>query len=311
MTILVCGEALMDVFAVADTATGVTLDARFGGSPFNVAVGLARLRQPVALFAALSSGFLGERLRRALVAEGVDVAAVPTVDAPTTLGLVGLDAAGVPSYAFYGHGGADRRLHPGALASLPAGIAAIQLGSFATVVEPIASTLRELVRRARPEGKALIAYDPNVRLNVEPDLARWRGALDWMLARADLVKISEEDLALLRPGETARAFAAAAIDAGVRLAVVTRGAAGASAWTKGVEADAAAPQVDVVDTVGAGDSFQAALLAWLAERQALSAPALEALSAASLAAGLGFAARAAALTCSRRGADLPRREELE
>jgi fructokinase len=305
---VICGEALMDVFVGAETATGLALDARVGGSPFNAAVGLARLGQPVAFLGAVSRGPLGERLIRALVAEGVDTSAVQRPDAPTTLGLVGLDANRVPSYAFYGEGGADRLLSPEALAALPAGVRAIQLGSYATVVEPIASTLRALVERVR--GTTLVAYDPNVRLNVVPDVGLWRDMLEWMLPRTDLLKISDEDLQLLLPGRAGADFAADALERGVGLVVVTRGAAGAEAWTRQAHAAAVAIPVEVVDTVGAGDTFQAALLTWLAEHGALAAGALPGLSDASLAAALGFAGRAAAITCSRRGADLPRRGEL-
>lgn len=305
---VVCGEALFDVFGAGDTAAGMALDARVGGSPLNTAVGLARLAQPVALLSAISRGFLGERLMRALAAEGVQTLAVQRNDAPTTLGLVGLDAQRVPSYSFYGEGGADRQLLPHALAALPAGIRAIQVGSYATVVEPVASTLRLLVERER--SRVLIAYDPNVRLNVEPDLARWRAILDWMLTRTGLLKISDEDLQLLQPGASADAFAAAALRQGVKLVVVTRGADGADAWTAQAHASVPTVPVQVIDTVGAGDTFQAALLTWLAEHDALAPAALQDLSSAKLEAAMGFAARAAAITCSRRGADMPRRGEL-
>ena len=304
---LVCGEALMDVFAVGDTPTGVTLDARVGGSPFNVAVGLARLAQPVAFLGAVSRGFLGERLMRALKAEGVTLAHVARTDAPTTLGLVGLDEKGVPSYSFYGEGAADRQLLPEALPSTS--FQALHLGSYTTVVEPTASTLRLLVQREH--GKTLISYDPNVRLNVQPDLARWRELLQWMLPRTDLLKISDEDLGLLMPGSTPEAFAAEALVQGVKLAVVTRGGEGASAWTAArASASVPTPKVTVIDTVGAGDTFQAALLTWLAEHGSVSPQALAGLSGAQLNDALGFAARAAAITCSRRGADMPRRAEL-
>ncbi|HJW11923.1 MAG TPA: carbohydrate kinase [Albitalea sp.] len=305
---VVCGEALMDVFAVGDTPTGVSLDARVGGSPFNTAVGLARLAQPVAFFAALSKGFLGERLLRALVAEGVATTALQRVDAPTTLGLVGLDAQGVPSYSFYGEGGADRQLGVDALAALPAGVSAIHLGSYATVVEPIASTLRALVEREL--GRALICYDPNIRLNVEPELARWREMLQWMLPRTQLLKVSEEDLSLLLPGMALQQFAENALSQGVGLVVVTRGGAGAVAWTSPLPVSVPSVPVTVIDTVGAGDTFQAALLTWLAEQNALSAAGLRALLPSQVQAALQFAASAAAITCSRRGADLPRRNEL-
>jgi len=305
---LVCGEALMDVFSAGETPAGLALDARVGGSPFNVAVGLARLAQPVAFFAAVSNGFVGERLMGALGAEGVDTSTVARTDAPSTLGLVGLDAKGVPSYAFYGTGGADRQLGPDALAALPSGWDAIHLGSFAAVVEPIATTLRALVERER--GRALIAYDPNIRLNVEPSLVAWRATLDWMRPRCDLLKISDEDLQLLLPGSAPEAFAHTALAAGVKLVVVTRGSAGALGWTADQHASVPPVPVQVVDTVGAGDTFQAALLTWLAERGRLSADGLASLDAAALHDLLGFAGRAAAITCSRRGADMPRRAEL-
>jgi fructokinase len=305
---VVCGEALMDVFAAGDTAAGMALDARVGGSPFNTAVGLARLGQPVAFFSAVSRGFLGERLMRALVAEGVDVSAVQRNDAPTTLGLVGLDAQLVPSYSFYGDGCADRQLTREALVSLPQDMRALQLGSYATVVEPVASTLRALVEREH--ARTLIAYDPNIRLNVEPNLTHWRGMLDWMLPRTHLLKISEEDLQLLLPGTYCDAFAAKALDRGVKLVIVTRGGEGSVAWTRHTHASVPSLPVEVVDTVGAGDTFQAALLTWLAEQGSLSIQALETLTAAQLESALGFAARAAAITCSRRGADMPRRGEL-
>jgi fructokinase len=306
--IVVCGEALMDVFAAGETSTGVSLDARVGGSPFNVAVGLARLAQPVSFLSAISTGFLGQRLMQALAAEGVSTAAVSRTAAPTTISLVGVDASGVPSYAFYGQGGADRLLHPADLARAPQNIRALNLGSYATVVEPIASTLRALVEREH--GRALIAFDPNIRLNVEPDLQRWRDQLAWMLSRTDLLKVSEEDLALLQPGSALDAFAAHALAQGVRCVVITRGALGALGWTAQAQVTVPPVPVTVIDTVGAGDTFQAALLTWLAEHGALDARALGALTQDALRQALAFAAQAAAITCSRRGADMPRRDEV-
>lgn len=305
--IVVSGEALMDVFAGGETATGVALDARLGGSPFNVAVGLARLAQPVAFFGALSTGFLGDRLAAALAAEGVDPRCTVRVDAPATLSLVGLDARGVPSYAFYGEGAADRQLPAQALGLVPRADA-YQFGSYAMVVEPVAGVQRALVEREH--RRSVIAYDPNIRLNVEPDLRRWRDTLGWMLPRTALLKVSDEDLGLLFPGEAPAALAAQWLVAGVALVVVTRGGEGAWAWTARDQVATPPVPVDVVDTVGAGDTFQAALLAALAERGLLSRAALAAIGTADLQAVLRFAARAAAITCSRRGSDLPRRAEL-
>lgn len=305
---VVSGEALMDVFGGADTAQGVALDARIGGSPLNVAIGLARLGQPVAFFGALSSGFLGDRLLRALHDEGIDSRAVPRLDAPTTLGLVGLDAKGVASYAFYGQGCADRLLPMEALARVPSAARAFHFGSYAMVVEPVASTQRALVEREHT--RSLVAYDPNVRLNVEPALQRWRDTLQWMLPRTHLLKLSAEDLELLYPGASADDLAREWLAQGVACVVVTQGGGGAGAWRAGEHWQVPPVPVQVVDTVGAGDTFQAALLVGLAERGVWSRELLRAMPGAAWQQVLQFAARAAAVTCSRRGADLPRRDEL-
>ena len=306
--ILVCGEALLDVFAAEPTRNGLMLQANVGGSPFNVAVGLARMGQPVSFLGAVSRGFAGERLMQALVAEGVDTGTAARVDAPTTLSLVGLDASGVPSYSFYGDGCADRLLGAADLARIPAELAAVTVGSYATVVDPIGSTLRTLIERQH--GRALIAFDPNIRLNVQPDIGVWRDHFAWMLPRTDLLKVSEEDLQLLRPQASLEVVAHEALNAGVRCAVITRGARGAVAWTATATVTATPETIDVVDTVGAGDTFLAALLTWLAEHGSLASDKLSTLREDQLAGALRFASRAAAITCTRRGADLPRRAEL-
>jgi fructokinase len=302
-------DLLFDVFSTGDTPTGLGLDARIGGSPFNVAVGLVRLGQRAAFMGGVSRGFLGERLLRAFRDEGVDERCLALLDAPTTLSLVGVDARGVPSYSFYGAGCADRLLGEGVLDTLPPETQAIHFGSYAMVVGQTAATQRALAEREHRHR--VIAYDPNVRLNVEPALAVWRDNLDWMAARTHLLKVSDEDLGLLYPGVPHDELAARWRAAGVAAVVVTRGGDGALAWTGGGTLQAAPVRVDVVDTVGAGDTFQAAMLTALAERGALSPEGLRALDATHWQAVLDFAARAAAITCSRRGADMPRRAELD
>jgi fructokinase len=305
---VVCGEALMDVYTGAATPTGLTLDARIGGSPLNVAQGLARLARPVAYLAGLSTDAFGERLLASLQAEGVDTSLILRSDAPSTLSVISLDARGVPRYAFHGNGAADRQLTPANLPALPAATRVLQFGSYALAVEPIGGTLRALAARER--GRRLITYDPNVRLNVDPDIAHWQQVVEQMVAVSHLVKVSDEDLGLLFPSETPEQVAARWLAQGVALVAVTRGANGASAWTRIAQAEVPTPKVQVVDTVGAGDTFQAALLTWLDEHNALTPEALAKLDAASIGALLDFAARAAAITCSRRGADMPRRAEL-
>ncbi len=233
--IVVCGEALMDVFDAGATASGNALDARIGGSPYNVAMGLARLAQPVTFCGAIATGFLGQRLMRSLADERIDTACVQRSAAPTSVCFVGLDASGVPAYDFCGERGADRQLDAArALAAVPANARAFHFGSYAMVVEPVAAAQRALIERehARGAAGALIAYDPNVRLVVEPDVARWRETLQWMLTRTHLLKISDEDLGLLYPGLAPEAAAMQWLAQGVRCVVVTRGAAGALAYLR-------------------------------------------------------------------------------
>ena len=305
---IVCGEALFDVFATGNTPTGIGFDGRIGGSPFNVALGLARLGQPVGFCGGIGTGFAGERLMQALADEGIHAGAVARVDAPTTLSLIGLDSRGVPSYAFYGHGGADRQLRAEHLAAIPPQANAFHFGSYAMVVQPVGDTQRALVEREYQ--RSVISYDPNIRSNVEPNLDIWRTTLQWMLPRTHLLKVSDEDLALLYPGQPIEQFAADALAAGTPLVVVTRGGEGAIGFTARSRVPMPPVAVEVADTVGAGDTFQAALLTWAAETGRLTPAALAQVDEAALHEALGFAARAAAITCGRRGADLPRRGEL-
>ncbi|WP_374674965.1 carbohydrate kinase [Ideonella sp.] len=305
---VVCGEALFDVFAGDRTPAGLALDARIGGSPFNVAMGLARLGQPVSLCAGIARGALGDRLMQALAEERIGTGLVRRLDAPATLSLVGLDNQGVASYSFYGHGAADRLLPAEVVDAVPEDTAAVHVGSYTMVVEPVASVHRALVQRW--QGRALVSHDVNVRLNVEPSIDRWRAAVDWMAGRADLLKLSDEDAALLYPGEAADALAAGWRARGTGVVVMTRGAQGARAWLAGGPLDVPPVPTPLVDTVGAGDTFQAAMLAGLAERGLLGPAAMRAAPRAAWEAVLGWAARAAALTCARRGADLPRRPDL-
>ena len=305
---IVCGEALMDVFVGESTPTGVGLDARIGGSPLNVAIGLARLGQTVAFLGGVSAGALGTRLTQAIEAEGVSTACVERLAAPTTLSLIGLDERGVPDYAFYGDRCADRRLPLAALAKIPATARVFQFGSYAMVVGETAATQRALVEREH--GRSLICYDPNVRLNVEPDKAVWRDTLAWMLPRCHLLKVSDEDVELLFPGADLDTLARQWLAQGPALVVITRGAQGARAWTATRQWQAAPEAVTVIDTVGAGDTFSAAMLTRLAELGLATPDGLANLSADALGTVLQFATRAAAITCTRRGADLPRRAEV-
>ncbi|MET1076617.1 MAG: carbohydrate kinase [Pseudomonas sp.] len=307
---LVCGEALFDFFleSTAEVPGNQLLyRAIAGGSPFNVAVGLARLDVPVGLFAGLSRDHLGRRLHQVLVDEGVGTEQVLEVDAPTTLAMVGVDALGAPQYSFRGEGCADRLLQH--LPKLAEQVRGLHLGSYSLVVEPIGTTLLALVERE--SGRRLISLDPNIRLNVEPDLLRWRARIEAFARHAHLIKVSDEDLALLYPGEDPEHLAQGWLDHRCELVLLTRGRQGASLFSRR-HGQRSQPARAVVtrDTVGAGDSFQAAVLAYLHEQGLDNPESLALITPRQLDALLAFAVTAAALTCSRLGPQLPYRHEL-
>ncbi len=307
---LVCGEALFDFFLETDAGPGAAgFAARAGGSPFNVAIGLARLGCPSGLLTGLSGDMLGKRLTEVLGAENVSTAyAVPTTR-PTTISLVGLDPSGVPEYQFYGNGSADIGVVTTDLPVLGPEITGLHFGSYSLAAPPVADAFAALAATGRDR---FISLDPNIRPTIEPDMAVWRARLDVLVPLADLVKTSTEDLDLIHPGLGAQDFASELVGRGVSLVVVTDGGGDAHAWTAaGLHAVARPPKVTVIDTVGAGDTFQAALIARLCAHPGGPRSGLAALDARTLQGTLDYAARAAAITCSRRGADLPRAAELD
>lgn len=197
---------------------------------------------------------------------------------------------------------------PSDLKALGPEVWGVHAGSFSLVAEPVGSTLLALFEREA--GRRLLTLDPNVRMTVEPDAGLWRRRIDAFTRHADIVKVSDEDLELLWPGADRADIARGWLAQGVGLVVVTRGGEGAEAFAASGALAVPGRSVKVADTVGAGDTFQAALIAALAERGARTRAALDALSSEALEGVIGFAAEAAALTCTRRGADLPRRAEL-
>jgi len=309
---LVCGEALFDFFAQANCngqGNQVNFKALAGGSPFNVAVGLRRLGVETALFAGLSTDYLGRRLKQVLADEGVSDRYQLDVDAPTTLAMVALDASGSPAYSFRGEGCADRQLQPHHIPDLGPEVRGIHVGSFSLVVQPIADTLLALVKRE--SGRRLISLDPNVRLNPEPDIEVWRQRINQLIPYADVIKVSDEDLELLYPEQDPQQIARSWLSQRCQLVFLTQGAQGVQVFSRmhGQWSVAAQP-VKVADTVGAGDTFQGALIAWLTEQGLDSIDGLQQLSKSGIDALLDFATRAAALTCSKTGPDLPYRQQL-
>ncbi|MGX0890205.1 fructokinase [Pseudomonas sp. ADAK2 TE3594] len=310
---LVCGEALFDFFSENDVnvqASKVNYKAIAGGSPFNVAVGLRRLGIDVALFAGLSSDYLGRRLQQVLQEEGVRPDYLQDFDAPTTLAMVAVGADGSPHYSFRGEGCADRQLLPGHLPELGAEVRGLHIGSFSLVVQPIADTLLALVRRE--SGKRLISLDPNVRLNPQPNIELWRERINTLVEHADLIKVSDEDLNLLYPERDPHSVIHDWLEHRCQLVFLTRGGQGATVFSRRHGSwSAPACAVVMADTVGAGDTFQAALIAWLTEQQLDSVEGLQRLSREQIDAMLTFAVSAAALTCGKTGPDLPYRHQLD
>ena len=306
---LICGEALYDLFVEEETPAGLRIDARIGGSPFNVAVGLARLGRPAALLTGVSTDALGDRLAAALDGEGVETRFLARMPNPTTLAVVALGPEGEPRYTFYGEGAADRSLTAANLPELPDTVSCLHFGSFSLVVDPTAGALLALAERER--GRRFISLDPNLRINVEPDVDRWRRDVERFARAADLVKLSDEDLGHLDPTADPDRLAGTWLDGGARIVVLTRGAAGATLWTRAARVDHPGRAVEVEDTVGAGDAFQAALLCRLDETGRLAeGPGAAPLPEPEAERLLAFACEAAARSCTRRGADFPRRAEL-
>lgn len=305
---VVCGEALYDLFVTGEGQGGqADIDARAGGSPFNVSLGMARQGADVALLTGVSRDRMGERLAGILAKEGVSAQYLLRSDRRTTLSLVDLDASGSPSYAFYGDGSADTGVTAAEMPSLGAGVTGLHFGSYSLAVPPVADAFAALAER---EAGRFIALDPNVRPTIQPDMAVWRNRIDHFRRFATLVKVSDEDLSMLYPGmdplDVARDWATGA----AALVVVTRGGGEVLALHGGEVFSVTPPRVTVVDTVGAGDTFQATLLAALCA-QPDPAAALRMMGRDAVEALLQRAAVAAAITCSRRGAELPTAAEID
>ncbi|WP_062227269.1 carbohydrate kinase family protein [Aureimonas frigidaquae] len=309
---LSCGDALFDMFEKSEGGdpASVALEGRVGGSTLNVALGLSRLGHASAFFSKMSGDLFGRRIRAFMKAEGIDERFLIPTNRATTLAIVSLTPEGTPNYDFYIEGTADRSVEVADVPEhFPDELDAIHISSYSTVSEPTASALLHLI--GQESGRRFISYDPNIRASVEPDLDIWRDRVARTLPKATLIKASEEDLQQIYPGRSLDSVLSDWIASGPALAVITRGENGALATTSGGHVvQVPGLPVTVVDTVGAGDTFQAATLARLKEDGNLSRAAVDAMSVGDVEAVIGFAIRAAAITCSRRGADLPRRADL-
>ena len=300
--ILVGGEALVDL-VVGD---GDEVGAHLGGGPFNCARTLGRLEQPVAYLGRVSSDRFGARLREQLEADGVSLEAVVATDDPTTLALAELDADGAANYRFYHDGTSVPGLTvEDALAALPDRVEMLHAGTLGLVYEPTATAIEAVVERIG--DSALVMVDLNCRPSAISDPEGYRARLDRLLPRCHVVKASDADLAYLDPDRSDVDAARALLARGPAVVLLTRGARGATVVSPGGEAEVAAPRIEVVDTIGAGDAFGGGFLAWW-RREGLGAADLE--RTASVVEATRFACLVAARTCERPGASPPRLAEL-
>ena len=303
--ILISGEALIDL--IPDPIKANAYDAVLGGSPYNVAIGLSRLGAPTAFISRISADGNGEALAASLAANSVDLSYVARDARPTTLAFVMRGTAKTGSrYSFYLDGTAYDGPWPFP-AEWPKGARHLHVGSF-SAVERHGQAVVEAMRLA--SSRATVSFDPNIRPFVTPDRESVARLVERQVSLARLVKASEEDLEWLYPDRGLQDSLAAWTKSGPRFCVATLGERGALAMLGKKRIEVPAPHVEVVDTVGAGDSFMSALLSAMDRDHALGAEA-SAPSQSELERWLRFAATASAITCTRKGSDPPTRKEVE
>jgi fructokinase len=307
--ILCCGESLIDMLPRAlETGENAFLPVA-GGAVFNTAIALGRLGQKTGFFCGISSDMFGQLLAATLDASNVDHSLCPRPNLPTTLAFVTL-SDGHAKYTFYDENSALRMLTTEDLPQLSAlpGLKAAQFGCISLIGEPCASAYEALC--ARLAGHAVISLDPNIRPGFVKDEAAYRARLERMIAHADVIKVSDEDLAWLTRGGDFETAAKNWIAGGASIVVLTRGENGALAITRSGRVEVAAPKAKVVDTVGAGDTFNAGLLAGLDRAGLLDKAGLQGISDDDLRPALQLAAKVAAITVSRAGANPPFAHEI-
>jgi fructokinase len=302
--IVVGGEALVDLVEEHDLLSPVP-----GGGPFNTAIALGRLGIPVAFLGTLSHDEYGCLLARLLLEAGVDMSLVRRSEAPTPLAVVHRHQDGENTYTFYLTGTSLTDLPPEAVPALPEHVSAIHVGTLGLAVDPPAAAYEALLdREAR---RRTIVLDPNVRPAVFGDQVAYRARFERLARLADVVKLSDDDAAWIYPELELATVIERVLGLGPHLVAITMGPLGAMAASREGRARVPAVPVTVVDTVGAGDSFGAALLAALVDRDALEPGAPRPLDDSLLEEAVEYAVTASAITCTRRGAVPPSRAEID
>lgn len=306
--IVCCGEAVIDMLPRTSKEGAAVYQPFNGGSLYNTAIALGRLGIITGFFSGISTDFFGDGLVAGLKASNVDLKYAKIWDKPSTLAFVKLDN-GQARYSFFDDNSAGRMLTKKDLPKLAADVNALHFGSFSLIPEPGASTLEALLMR-EAENR-VICLDPNVRETLIKDRREYLARISRLIAMCDILKISDEDVTWIT-GKTDLASAARKwLNAGAKVVVITKGENGVEAFTKGISIKVPSVNVKVVDTVGAGDTFTAGFLASLQRAGKLNKAAISYLDETSLRNAVSYAAKAAAITVSRAGANPPWVHELQ
>lgn len=305
--ILCCGEALIDMLPRQTTLGENGFAPYAGGAVFNTAIALGRLGVATGFFTGLSDDMMGDILRDTLRRSNVDFGYCATLSRPTTIAFVKL-VDGHASYAFYDENTAGRMITQAELPRLGEECEALHFGAISLIPEPCGSTYEALM--TREHEKRVISLDPNIRPGFIKDKASHLARINRMAAMSDIVKFSDEDLTWFGIEGSEEALARHWLQQGAKLVVITRGAEGAVGYTNAHRVDVPSEKVTVVDTVGAGDTFDAGVLASLKMQNLLTKPQIASLTVEQIAAALRLGARAAAVTVSRAGANPPFADEI-
>ena len=307
--LLCCGEALIDMIPTPTSSGQEGYVPHVGGAVFNTAIALGRLGVQTGMLTGLSTDLFGQQLMASLHANHVDTSLLVTSDRLSTLAFVQL-TGGHASYTFYDENSAGRMLDRADLPTLPDDVGTLYFGGISLTFEPGSEAYAAL--QMREAAARVVMLDPNIRPSFIRDIRRYRDRLDRMISLSDIVKVSDEDLNWIYPGPQSLYEKLDFVrQAGPSVVILTRSGAGATAFLNdGTEVSVPADRVDVVDTIGAGDTFNAGVLAKLSELGLLVKHSLAAIDPDPMREALRFGARVAAITVSRAGANPPWRHEL-
>lgn len=305
--ILCAGEALIDMLPRESTQGEDAYAPHAGGAVFNTAIALGRLGAKPAFYSGLSNDFFGELLKSKLAESGVDASMAVTADRPCTVAFVKL-VDGHATYAFYDENTAGRMLTPDDLPVLPDTVKALFFGGISLPVEPCGEAYAALC--AREASNHVIMMDPNIRASFIKNEARYRARIDHMLTLCDIVKVSDEDLLWIMGDGDIEQHVQTLLTKGPKLVCLTEGSEGVRGFTANGVVQVAATKVEVADTVGAGDTFNAGVLASLQGAGKLTKAAIANLDDDTIRAALSMGSKAASITVSRAGANPPWSHEM-